>query len=111
MQGRLFHPSGRRPEARDDLAGLRGAVETAAHDFPLDVQQFWGADERARQSIHAGQAAQPDHEPLAQVQAELHAGERHGLRDGCLLGQEPDRGAKDGLPLPDHRRWKAVSPA
>lgn len=108
LQGWLFHPSGRRLEARNDLAGLRRAVETAAHDLPLDVQQLRGVDERAGDQVRAGQTAQPDHEPLARLQTELHAGERHGLRHGRLLGEKSDRGAKDALSLSDHRRREAL---
>lgn len=108
LQGRLFHPSGRRPEARNDLAGLRRTVETAAHDLPLDLQQLRRVDERAGHQIRAGQAAQSDHEPLARLQTELHAGERHGLRHGRLLGEKSDRGAEDTLFLSDHRRREAL---
>lgn len=108
LQGRLFHPSGRRLEARNDLAGLRRTVETAAHDLPLDVQQLWRVDEHAGHEVRAGQTAQPDHEPLARLQTELHAGERHGLRYGRLLGEKSDRGAEDALSLSDHRRREAL---
>jgi len=109
LQGRFFHPSGRRLEARNDLAGLRRTVETAAHDLPLDVQQLWGVDERASHEIRAGQTAQSDHEPLARLQTELHTGERHGLWHGRLLGEKSDRGAEDALSLSDHRRREALS--
>lgn len=111
LQGRLFHPSGRRPEARNDLAGMRRTVETAAHDLPLDLQQLRRADERTGHQIRAGQAAQPDHEPLARLQTELHTSERHGLRHGRLLGEKSDRGAEDTLSLSDHRRREALPPA
>ena len=111
LQGRLVHSSCRRPEARDDFPGVRRTIETAAYHFPLDVQQFRRADERPGQPIHAGEAAQPDHQPLARLQVELYTGQRHGLRDGRLLGEKQDWRAKDAVSFSDHRRRETVSPA
>lgn len=77
----------------------------------MDLQQFRRADERAVQQIHTGETAQPNHQPLARIQVELYSGERHGLRDGRVLGEKSDRGAKDTLPFSDHRRRETLSPS
>lgn len=109
LQGWLDGASSGRPEARDDIVGVRGSVEATANDVSLDVQQLRRADERSVESFCPDKAPQAYYESLARLSAELHAGRRHGLRNGIVSGEKSDRPTENPVPLSDNRRWETLS--